>query len=103
MTYIRGNQADYNKWQEAGNTGWSWTDVYPYFLRSENSQDILELDIYAHYHRSGGPMSVEYQRYDPVFVKPFLDAAKHRGFKIGDYNGKEQLRFHRVQVVMQFF
>lgn len=98
MTYVRGNQEDYNRWAEQYSAwSWSWNDVYPYFLKSENSQDILELEVYANYHKKGGPMSVEYQRYDPAFTKPFLDAIKMNGHKIGDYNGKDQLSFHRVQ------
>ncbi|KAI1307594.1 Glucose dehydrogenase -like protein [Halotydeus destructor] len=97
MTYLRGNQEDYNRWAEKGALGWSWADVYPYFMKSENNMDILEYDVYSSYHKAGGPMPVEYQKFDPPFTKTFLDAVKVRGHKVGDYNGKDQLRFNRVQ------
>mgnify|MGYP003317191909 CR=1 FL=1 len=31
MVYIRGNAADYDQWAQAGNTGWSYDEVLPYF------------------------------------------------------------------------
>jgi choline dehydrogenase-like flavoprotein len=34
MVYIRGHQSDYDHWASLGNTGWSYSDVLPYFKRS---------------------------------------------------------------------
>lgn len=39
MIYIRGNPKDYNEWAEKGNYGWSYEEVLPYFLKSENNKD----------------------------------------------------------------
>lgn len=39
MLYIRGNKRDYNRWAAEGATGWSWADVFPYFLKSEDNRD----------------------------------------------------------------
>lgn len=39
MLYIRGNKRDYNRWEAEGATGWSWADVFPYFLKSEDNRD----------------------------------------------------------------
>ncbi|KAK1120125.1 hypothetical protein K0M31_012849 [Melipona bicolor] len=39
MMYVRGNSRDYNEWAEAGNYGWSYEEVLPYFLKSENNLD----------------------------------------------------------------
>src|SRR5258708_36915734 len=36
MIYMRGQAADYDGWRQAGNTGWGWDDVLPYFLKSED-------------------------------------------------------------------
>ena len=36
MVYIRGNAADYDQWSQAGNQGWSYDEVLPYFKRAEN-------------------------------------------------------------------
>src|SRR3984957_11627151 len=35
MVYIRGHALDYDGWRQLGNVGWSWSDVLPYFKRSE--------------------------------------------------------------------
>lgn len=37
MIYMRGNPANYDAWARAGNTGWSYADVLPYFKRSEDN------------------------------------------------------------------
>ena len=37
MIYMRGQAADYDGWRQAGNTGWGWDDVLPYFLKSEDN------------------------------------------------------------------
>lgn len=37
--YVRGNQNDYDEWARNGNTGWSWKDVFPFFLKSEDNQN----------------------------------------------------------------
>ena len=36
MIYMRGQAADYDHWRQLGNVGWSWDDVLPYFLKSED-------------------------------------------------------------------
>lgn len=43
MLYIRGNRHDYDKWAAEGAAGWSWEEVFPYFLKSENNRDIQYL------------------------------------------------------------
>jgi choline dehydrogenase len=37
MVYVRGQAADFDDWAAAGNPGWSWREVLPYFRRSEDS------------------------------------------------------------------
>ena len=43
MIYVRGSRYDYDGWAKAGNTGWSWRDVLPYFKKSENLSQVSEL------------------------------------------------------------
>ena len=37
MAYVRGNTEDYNEWESLGNKGWSYSEVLPYFKKSEQS------------------------------------------------------------------
>lgn len=41
MLYIRGNRNDYDLWAKEGAVGWSWEEVFPYFLKSEDNRDPL--------------------------------------------------------------
>ncbi|MCC6531611.1 MAG: GMC family oxidoreductase N-terminal domain-containing protein [Burkholderiales bacterium] len=38
MVYQRGHPTDYDDWASAGNAGWSYRDVLPYFLKSESNE-----------------------------------------------------------------
>ncbi len=35
MLHIRGQREDYDRWRDAGNPGWGWEDVQPWFEKSE--------------------------------------------------------------------
>lgn len=37
MIYGRGLPAEYDAWRDAGNLGWGWEDIRPYFLKSERA------------------------------------------------------------------
>jgi choline dehydrogenase len=37
MVYIRGHPGDFDDWRAMGNPGWGWSDVLPYFRKSETS------------------------------------------------------------------
>jgi choline dehydrogenase len=36
MIYMRGQSRDYDQWRQLGNTGWGWSEILPYFKRSED-------------------------------------------------------------------
>ncbi|KAF2894190.1 hypothetical protein ILUMI_11980 [Ignelater luminosus] len=88
LMYVRGNKKDFDAWEKAGNSGWGYKDVLPYFKKSENSQ----INGDAGYHSEGGPLNVEYYRgpYSPIY-QAFIDSNIELGRKIVDYNGKQQL------------
>ncbi|MEM7105800.1 MAG: GMC family oxidoreductase N-terminal domain-containing protein [Bacteroidota bacterium] len=86
MIYIRGNQLDFVEWESLGCKGWSFNDVLPYFLTSE---DNLNFD--NEFHKRGGLLPVK----DNEFVHPlntaFIKAGKASGFPFNeDFNGNSQ-------------
>lgn len=97
MCYIRGQREDYDAWAEAGNRGWSWSEVLPYFRRSEDNQrgaDAL--------HGVGGHLSVEDLRHTNVLSHAFVDAAVAAGHpRNPDFNGSEQRGFGFYQVTQR--
>ena len=53
MVYVRGQPGDFDDWHAAGNPGWSWTDVLPYFKKYEDHAWGASA-----YHGAGGPVHV---------------------------------------------
>ena len=39
MAYIRPQAEDIDLWEKLGNTGWSWEELRPYFLKTERFYD----------------------------------------------------------------
>ncbi|XP_023299662.2 glucose dehydrogenase [FAD, quinone]-like [Lucilia cuprina] len=95
MIYNRGNRRDFDSWAEAGNYGWSYKDVLPYFLKSEMAN--LEGLEFTPYHNQSGPLSVEYVQYRTQIVHAFIEGAQQAGHSYTDYNGESQLGVSYVQ------
>ena len=95
MMYIRGNPNDYNDWEAMGNPGWKYSDVLPYFLKSEDNQQINDVD--AGYHGKGGLLPVSRFPYNPPIAKAILRGGEELGFKIQDLNGANQTGFMIAQ------
>jgi choline dehydrogenase-like flavoprotein len=92
MVYIRGHRSDYDHWAALGNTGWSFTDVLPYFKRSENNADFD-----GAYHGKGGPLSVNRLRTGNPVHQIFLQAASEAQFRLReDFNAEEGLGIYQV-------
>ncbi|XP_015598846.1 glucose dehydrogenase [FAD, quinone] [Cephus cinctus] len=94
MMYTRGSRADYDSWEAQGNPGWSYKDVLPYFLKSENSK-LEKFD--KRYHSTNGYLDVTYSPYVSRLRGPFLDAAKEMGYTVNDYNAEKILGFSVAQ------
>lgn len=83
MIYMRGQAADYDGWRQAGNAGWGWDDVLPYFLKSEDNYRGR-----SPLHGAGGEWRVERQRLSWPILDAFRDAAEELGIgKTDDFNG----------------
>ncbi|WP_442135811.1 GMC family oxidoreductase [Rhizobium leguminosarum] len=82
MIYMRGQAADYDGWRQAGNSGWGWDDVLPYFLKSEDNHRGQ-----SPMHGAGGEWRVEKQRLSWPILDAFRDAAEELGIpKTDDFN-----------------
>lgn len=98
MVYHRGHPRDYDRWAEAGNAGWSWTEVLPYFRRAENN----EVWGATKYHGSGGPVNVTSLDTVNPLDTVFVDAASSLQFPITpDFCGPQPEGFGTRQVTMR--
>lgn len=95
MIYNRGNARDFNRWSEAGNKGWSYKEVLPYFKKSERAN--LRGKENSTYHGRSGLLNVEDVPYRSPIVHAFVKASKELGHKEVDYNGAEQVGVSYVQ------
>ena len=71
MVYTRGHPTDYDEWADAGNSGWAFKDVLPYFRRSENNERWTD----SPYHGVGGELNVAEPHYTSKLSEVFFDAA----------------------------
>jgi choline dehydrogenase len=61
MMYVRGHPGDFDSWAEGGATGWSYTEVLPYFRKSEGLAPSGEVVIDAQAHHVDGPLGQPFQ------------------------------------------
>ncbi|MEM7222525.1 MAG: choline dehydrogenase [Pseudomonadota bacterium] len=86
LLYIRGQQQDYDHWRQLGNAGWSYADVLPYFIRSEDQENGAN-----EYHGAGGGLSVQNMRAKRVICEALIEAAGELGVpRNDDFNGAQQ-------------
>jgi len=86
MIYVRGQPEDYDAWAAAGNPGWAWADVLPWFRRAEHNERGADA-----FHGSGGPLNVTDLRSPHRFGALFVAAAKQAGHAENrDFNGERQ-------------
>jgi len=84
MVYFRGQPQDFDDWAAAGNKGWSFREVLPYFIRSEDNGTFRN----SPWHGIDGPMSViDIEQYNPLNTT-FLEATASLGYpRCEDFNG----------------
>lgn len=97
MVYMRGHPLDFDDWAEAGNPGWSFREVLPYFKKSENNEEFGDSDPV--YHGKGGLLNVRNaDSYNPL-VDIMCEAAISMHMPLTrDFNGAKQEGFGRRQV-----
>ncbi len=82
QVYIRGTRGDFDDWARMGATGWSFQDVFPFFLRSEHWHGGP-----SQAHGSNGPLSVSPMRDPHPLCATFLTGCSEIGLPIlKEYN-----------------
>lgn len=98
MQYTRGSKHDYDEWAELGCKGWSYKDVLPYFLKSEDMRiDSLKN---SKYHNVGGYIGVSTGGVTPI-ADVYLKAGEEMGYKLTDYNGEIQEGWSPMQLTIR--
>lgn len=89
MMYSRGNARDYDLWAQKGLPGWSFDEVLPYFIKSEDNWRGA-----SRYHGAGGPLTVARHDSDAIVYPKLAQAAREMGYPvIDDFHGAEQEGF----------
>ena len=92
-----GQPLDYDTWGQLGNRGWSYSQVLPYFKKSENFERGGDES-----RGTGGPLNVADMCDTHELCDAFIDAAAASGFpKNKDYNNGDQEGFGYYQVTMK--
>ena len=86
LIYVRGQAQDYDDWEAMGNSGWSYQDLLPYFIKCENQERGAN-----QFHGSGGNIAVSDMRIRSSISEAFIQGALECGIpKNDDFNGVEQ-------------
>jgi choline dehydrogenase len=86
MVYIRGQHEDFDLWRQFGNTGWSSTDVLPYFKRAQH-----QVRGASEFHSTGGPLCVSDTSEHHPICEAFIAGAMELGYERNDdFNGAKQ-------------
>jgi choline dehydrogenase len=86
MVYVRGQPGDFDDWHAAGNPGWSWAELLPYFRRLEDHAWGA-----SEFHGAGGPVHVSdvSSSVHPLCAN-FLRACESLGIaRTADFNGAQ--------------
>ncbi len=97
MVYIRGNARDYDAWEAAGNPGWAYRDVVPFFRRAEDNMRFA-----GELHGTGGPLGVADQISPSPLTRLFVRAGQEVGHRYNpDFNGTHQTGVDFYQVTQR--
>ena len=86
MVFVRAQRGDFDKWPKAGNSGWSYAEVLPYFKALET-----RLNGNPEWRGRTGPMNIGDVRWRDPACNAFIEAAIENGMPLNpDYNGSVQ-------------
>ncbi len=86
LLYVRGQREDYDAWAAAGNVGWAFEDVLPYFRMAEDHRHGADA-----YRGVGGPIAVRNPVEPHALAEAFIESAVMSGIpRTDDFNGVAQ-------------
>jgi len=86
LIYIRGQHEDYDGWADAGNPGWSFSEVLPYFVKAEGNERGAD-----NLHGASGPLAVSDIHEPNELIEALIAGAEEIGIPHnGDFNGATQ-------------
>ncbi len=103
--FMRGQREDFDGWRDAGNPGWGYDDLLPYFKKLERFEVLADRrsgqiefggkplagQIDPHFHGTTGLLNVAPLRSVNPLARIYLKAAQHAGFPLNaDFNGEKQ-------------
>ena len=93
MVYVRGHAKDFDTWAEMGASGWSYSDILPYYRRLEKL-DYAGSEEVENLRGVNGPLNItKGKRMNPLTLA-FEKAGAQAGYQsTPDYNGKQQEGF----------
>ncbi len=102
MVYIRGHRNDYDDWAAAGNPGWGWDDVLPYFKKAESNEQFADDPVHGPLHGKTGPLNVTFIDQPSALHETFCEAAEQLQYRrTENFNGAEQDGFGIHQVTQK--
>jgi choline dehydrogenase-like flavoprotein len=95
VIYTRGNKKDFNAWSAAGNPGWSYDEILPYYKKIETA-NIRDFQNNG-FHGFDGPVSVEDVPFRSQISHTMIKAANLSGYPYVDYNSDFQMGVSYMQ------
>jgi choline dehydrogenase len=96
MVYDRGTRSDYDGWDAAGNGGWSYDQVIPYFRRAETYEPAVD-----QYHGDLGPVRISRPGVKHPLSKAWIAAGQAMGYPYNDdTNGAARAGFGPVDLTV---
>jgi 4-pyridoxate dehydrogenase len=86
MAYVRCSPEDYDRWARNGCAGWSYADVLPYFIKSEDWEKGDQP-----LRGTGGPLTTIENKYPDPLLEAWFQAGEAAGYsRTPDYNTQNE-------------
>ena len=100
--YNRGQRLDFDGWAQRGNRGWGYSDVLPYFRRSERRMAPEAVAGDDTFRGKEGNLPINDLDWRDPICEAFIEGAQQLGIpRNRDYNGAQQAGVSYVQRIVQ--